>query len=83
MLEKGDIIFCEWNGELQMRTVERVSGTNAYSGYQKFRRIPLRSGQILPLSGPGAFEIKYWEDCEELQARYRCQQSRVPVGQAA
>lgn len=83
MLEKGDIFFCEWNGKLQMRTIERVSGSNAYSGYQKFRRIPLRSGQILPLSGPGTFEIKYWQNCEELQARYRRQQNRKAVSRAA
>lgn len=83
MLEKGDIIFCEWNGELQMRTIERVSGSSAYCGYQKFRRIPLLSGQILPLSGPGAFDIKYWENNEELIARYQRQQSHASVGRAA
>ena len=60
MLQKGDIIYSEWNGHLQARIIERVTKYQAYSGYQKFRRIPMKSGQILPLSGQGSFDIKYW-----------------------
>lgn len=66
MLSKGDIIFCEWNGILQMRMIERVEGSQAYSGYQKFRRIPLSSGQILQLGGMGAADIRFWIASKEL-----------------
>ena len=83
MLSKGDIIFCEWNGILQIRIIERVEGNRAYAGYQKFRRTPLASGQILQLGGLGAADIRYWKATNTLKVEFERQNRFGAMGTAS